>query len=1655
MKNRFLFVFMLLLFSFGSTVAQTTHWQLSGHPEEWDPMTMTVTMVLQIDGVESTNPNIEMAGFIGDVLMSNGTLPKLEGTRYVYYMSLSGFTNPGATGNKLKFKIYDPESGESSNSMMEIVYVTNGVLGSLEHPLEINFFSDATRWEKVNDPTELKGGDVLYITNLTTEYALSETQNEANRASTAVTYSNGNFTWETFEPWSETQTVYDEETEEEVEVTIWHYPPAGPQIISLHEDEIDGSNLMMFVGDGYLYAGSSSANQLLTGTDITSDACWAFSNDGENISIVAQGNHTHNTLRFAATTQVFNCYEGNKVQAVNVYRLALAGPEVTHTVTATVNDNAAGAVSVSPQQDTYTEGSDVTITAYPIDGYDLASWTVNGNTVEAEGYVYTITSIDQNYEIVANFVQCEYTVTVTVSDEAAGTAGPATGTYHYNDIITLTYTENPGYQFAGWTIATGFGEVVETNGVYTYTVIGPAAITANFTHIEYTVTVTVSDEAAGTAVLAEEGNFYLGSEINVNTTTNEGWQFDNFTTVDGEVVTMPYVIEGEETNIVIVANFTHIEYTVSVTVSDEAAGTAVIVEEEPFYLGSEINVNTTTNEGWQFDNFTINGEVVEMPYTIAGENTTIAIVANFTHIEYTVTVTVSDEAAGTAVLAEEIPFYLGSEINVNTTVNEGWQFDNFTINGEVVEMPYTIAGENTTIAIVANFTHIEYTVSVTVSDEAAGTAVLAEEGPFYLGSEINVNTTTNEGWQFDNFTTVDGEVVTMPYVIEGEETNIVIVANFHQLEYEVTVTVNPAESGTYTIDPEGPYYYYGDQITVTATPTEGYQFVNFTVNDEVVTMPYTVTEAVEITANFLEETVNTYTVSVTMNPEGAGTITGAGTFAEGTPIQLNATANDGYTFDYWTIGGENIETNPYSFELTDNVEVVANFTHIEYTVTVSVSDEAAGTAVLAEEGPFYLGSVINVNTTVNEGYRFVNFTINNGEAVTMPYTIAGENTTIAIVANFELIPTYNITVAEVLNGTVTASAETAEEGEEITVTATPAEGYELTALYFVNAETEAQVVIDMETMKFEMPAADVTIYATFELIPVIPTYNITVAEVENGTVTASAETAEEGEEITVTATPAEGYELTALYFVNAETEAQVVIDMETMKFEMPAADVTIYATFELIPVIPTYNITVAEVENGTVTASAETAEEGEEITVTATPAEGYELTALYFVNAETEAQVVIDMETMKFEMPAADVTIYATFELIPVIPTYNITVAEVENGTVTASAETAEEGEEITVTATPAEGYELTALYFVNAETEAQVVIDMETMKFEMPAADVTIYATFELIPVIPTYTITVAEVENGTITAPASAEEGATVTVTVNANPMYHLSSLYFVNEETEESTDIDLNTKQFEMPAANVTIYGEFILVSGKGDVNMDGDVNILDVIVTFNYILEMNPQLFDFDQADMNENGEIEISDAMAINSMILGLKADCEESSATYGILNGKLFIDTEVALAGYQFRLSAEPTVIDMPGFTTMSNWSNGEFILCIFNLNGEKESGLYPILDLGDANVNNVVLSTKEGCLVRGIEGVISSVNSFDERDYSIYPVPANNQVTVAGPGINQIEVFNMMGQCVMVVNDVNADETVVSVNHLTAGSYLFRIHTNNGVAAKNVVVVK
>ena len=72
---------------------------------------------------------------------------------------------------------------------------------------------------------------------------------------------------------------------------------------------------------------------------------------------------------------------------------------------------------------------------------------------------------------------------------------------------------------------------------------------------------------------------------------------------------------------------------------------------------------------------------------------------------------------------------------------------------------------------------------------------------------------------------------------------------------------------------------------------------------------------------------------------------------------------------------------------------------------------------------------------------------------------------------------YNVTVAEGLeNGTVVASPVQAEEGETVTLTITPAEGYELDVLTVKAGENDVEV----SGNTFAMPAADVTVSATFK-----------------------------------------------------------------------------------------------------------------------------------------------------------------------------------------------------------------------------------------------------------------------------------------------------------------------------------------------------------------------------------------------------------------------------------------------------------------------------------------------------------------------------------------------------------------------------------------------
>ncbi len=103
------------------------------------------------------------------------------------------------------------------------------------------------------------------------------------------------------------------------------------QIITLELGSVD--NTFAFKTEkGYLYAASSSSNYLKTKEqfDTNGNANWSVSVDGSgSASIVAQGNYSHNVLRFnnGNSPKLFSCYEAGKQSDVSLYKVNLASIE--------------------------------------------------------------------------------------------------------------------------------------------------------------------------------------------------------------------------------------------------------------------------------------------------------------------------------------------------------------------------------------------------------------------------------------------------------------------------------------------------------------------------------------------------------------------------------------------------------------------------------------------------------------------------------------------------------------------------------------------------------------------------------------------------------------------------------------------------------------------------------------------------------------------------------------------------------------------------------------------------------------------------------------------------------------------------------------------------------------------------------------------------------------------------------------------------------------------------------------------------------------------------------------------------------------------------------------------------------------------------------
>ena len=344
----------------------------------------------------------------------------------------------------------------------------------------------------------------------------------------------------------------------------------------------------------------------------------------------------------------------------------------------------------------------------------------------------------------------------------------------------------------------------------------------------------------------------------------------------------------------------------------------------------------------------------------------------------------------------------------------------------------------------------------------------------------------------------------------------------------------------------------------------------------------------------------------------------------------------------------------------------------------------------------------------------------------------------------------------------------------------------------------------------------------------IPTYAVTVTTDGNGAATADPTEAKAGDTVTVTITPNEGYMLDT---VTGADDWAYDETTGTGTFTMPASDVTISVTFKTLPPATQYNITKRITGSGTVDVPAKAAE-GEIVTVTATPDEGYTLRALK-VNGEDVTAQHLANGSYSFTMPAGNVTIEAVFDEVQE-GEYCIRVVVYGLGTAFADKTTAEPGETVTITTEDNIGYVFSYIE-VNGVGQGAGV-----KTFTMPAEDVTVNIIFER----KAYAIHLNSGVPGSMNAiPRNNEAYAdtTVQIIVNADEDYAIETLTVKNDTTNAAIGTTLKTEdgqtsiyEFTMPASTVTVTatyhkratnGYYLIGTHGWAVNSEDNINMID--------------------------------------------------------------------------------------------------------------------------------------------------------------------------------------------------------------------------------------
>ncbi len=261
------------------------------------------------------------------------------------------------------------------------------------------------------------------------------------------------------------------------------------------------------------------------------------------------------------------------------------------------------------------------------------------------------------------------------------------------------------------------------------------------------------------------------------------------------------------------------EYSVQVKASPDNGGTVSgggSVEE-----GGYAVLSASPNNGFTFEGWSLNGTTVssDSRYVADKINSDRTYVANFKSATCKINVTVNNSDAGIATESKTVSY--GENLTLEAAAREGYQFDGWMENGEIISRDYKLQLNNITGSrdFVAVFSQGQFSLTLSASPVEAG--AVSGQGTYNKGSNVKIIATPVSGYRFTGWTE-NGNVVNTNQTayVENLSRNMELVANFEVKTYTINAGVSSLNG---TISPEGKSTVQeGGEIQYTITPKGGY-----------------------------------------------------------------------------------------------------------------------------------------------------------------------------------------------------------------------------------------------------------------------------------------------------------------------------------------------------------------------------------------------------------------------------------------------------------------------------------------------------------------------------------------------------------------------------------------------------------------------------------------------------------------------------------------------------------------------------------------------------------------------------------------------------------------------------------------------------------------